>query len=253
MTLPPISAAEIVAEINACDPREWLIATDADGTLWDGDVGEDVWASLTDHDLLSEESAPASSVLAAAAGLSTDGDATALSARLRDAYARGALDDRASFEAAALALSGHDLQTVVPHVDAALRAAGVRARTHAAMRAIVGAARARGVDVVVVTASARIVVERALAEAELEVSAILGVELEQHGQHLSPALAAALPYREAKAALLRAHAPGGRVLFAFGDSPYDAELLRLARTPVAVRPKPRLVSAGVPGLRELSL
>lgn len=252
MSLPSIGAAEVVEQLSACDPREWLVATDADGTLWDGDVGEDVWAALIARSLLHADSAPASRALAEAAGLSTAGDATALSARLRGAYDRGALDDRASFEAAALALAGHELGELVPVIDDALRAAGVRGRTRRAMREIVDAARARGVEVVVVTASARVVVERALVEAGLEVSAVLGVELTRRGARLLPPLDGALPYRGAKAALLRAHAPDKRVLCAFGDSQYDADLLRLARTPVAVRPRAALAAAGVDGLRELA-
>ncbi len=253
MSLAPIDSAEIIDELARCDPREWLVATDADGTLWSGDVGEDVWASLTEHELLSEESAPASSALAEAAGLSTAGDATELSARLRGAYTRGALADLAAFEAAALALSGRELEDLTPLVDEALLAAGIRARPHRAMREIVDAARARGVDVVVVTASARLVVERALALTGLCVTAVLGVELSQQGTHLSPRLKGALPYRADKARLLREHAPAASVRFAFGDSPYDADLLRLARTPVAVKPRPALVSAGIAGLRELTL
>lgn len=249
----PIDEADIVAEISDVDPSEWLIATDADGTLWTGDVGEDVWSALTTSELLSEESAPASRALAEAAGLPTDGDATEVSSRLFDAYQDGHLDDRASFEAAALALSGHDVADITARIDDALRAVDLHARTHGAMRRIMKAARGRGLDVVIVSASARVVIERAVLVADIDVSGVIGVELATDGTHLSPTLAAELPYREGKAQLLRRRIGQKRVLFAFGDSPYDAELLRLAKTPVAVRPKAKLLAAGVDGLRELRL
>lgn len=44
-----------------------------------------------------------------------------------------------------------------------------------------------------------------------------------------------------------------RLLGAFGDSAYDAAMLRVARVPVAVTPAPRLVALlpGIAGVSEL--
>ncbi|MCC6644714.1 MAG: haloacid dehalogenase-like hydrolase [Polyangiaceae bacterium] len=253
MSAPRVTVEEVVAELDGRDPGEWILATDADGTLWRGDVGEDVWRDAALGGRCDDAAAPRSRELAREAGLDTSGDASALSARLLDAYERGVVGDLTAFEAAAIALAGRTEQEAARQIDEALERAELGRRARPELRAVLDAARARGLDVVVVTASARLVVERALAVAGLRRSAIAGIELASRGGVLCAALAAPIPYRSGKVARLRTMAGGRRVLAAFGDSAFDAELLGAARLPVAVAPRPGLLDAGVPGLRELCL
>ena len=69
---------------------------------------------------------------------------------------------------------------------------------------------------------------------------------------LLPRLAGPVVYGEGKLAALDRLCPAARgvLLAAFGDSAYDAHLLRAARIPVAVAPTPALVALApsIPGL-----
>src|SRR4051812_15920988 len=49
MTTPTTPVAELIARLEEAfpDPRSIVVATDGDGTLWSGDVGEDFFFSFT--------------------------------------------------------------------------------------------------------------------------------------------------------------------------------------------------------------
>jgi phosphoserine phosphatase len=103
-------------------------------------------------------------------------------------------------------------------------------------------AREHGITTYLVSASPRPIVEQAarLVGIELVNVAAATAERDASGRVLA-SVVRPIPYGPGKVMHLRAKL-GARPLYAaFGDNAFDVAMLREARTPVAIRPKPRLV------------
>jgi phosphatidylglycerophosphatase C len=79
---------------------------------------------------------------------------------------------------------------------------------------------------------------------------VLAVRPAMKDGRIAPGLEGPLVYGEGKLTVLRAARPDAAILGAFGDSTYDAAMLRAARVPVAVHPSKGLVDLAdtIPGL-----
>jgi phosphoserine phosphatase len=75
------------------------------------------------------------------------------------------------------------------------------------------------------------------------------------GGSLEPHIAGPITYGEGKLIAIKEARPSALLLGAFGDSAWDAAMLRASRVPVAVRPGPSLieVAASIPGLVTLEV
>jgi phosphoserine phosphatase len=248
-----VTAAELVAALEGEAPG--VVATDADGTLWSGDVGED-WLDAVAAGTAGVDDA--SVVRAAERLVGVHRSAAEVILAARAAYEAGALAEVGYFELAALTLTGAragagtdaDHGAIRARIRASLVAAGLPGRLIAETRAVIEGARAHGHRVVVVSASPRLVVEEAVAAAGLAVDHVIGLELAEDGLSTKTPF----PYADGKALLLVGHAGAALVHAALGDSAFDAAMLALARNPLAVRPRQALVNAAasVPGLRLLA-
>jgi phosphoserine phosphatase len=240
-----VTAAELVAAL-AREAPGW-IATDADGTLWSGDVGEDWLDAVAAGGAGVDEGRVAH---AATRLVGPQASAANVVRAAREAYAAGRLEERGYFELVALALSGARDEALRPRLREGLARAGLAGRVIDETRAVIVGARSYGHRVVVVSASPRVVVEEAIAVAGLSVDHVIGLELADDGLHTRTPF----PYAQGKAELLAVHAARAPVHAALGDSAFDAAMLALARHPLAVRPRPALVNAAasVPGLRLLA-
>src|SRR5262245_41514717 len=88
-SIPRATAAEIIAKLDADlgrSPDGALLASDADGTIWDGDVGIDLFEALIAARGVRDPAREALAAEARACGVADDGDANALAVRLYDAY-----------------------------------------------------------------------------------------------------------------------------------------------------------------------
>lgn len=188
--------AAVVSAIHGVAPGAW-IATDADGTLWDGDVGDDVMRCAAADP--TGWAAP-------------DVDLEAYLARLEVDYhgaCRHAADvaHRAPPEVARPALRAF----LVPRL---------RLRRYL-VDALLEAAR-RGVSVYVVSASPRLAVEVALGLFELGGMAIIALEHDEAGRFVEPA-----SIGDGKVDAWRVRGLPAPAL-AFGDSRWDLPLLHSA-------------------------
>jgi phosphatidylglycerophosphatase C len=252
-TVKNATVAEVVALLDeqiARDPGG-AIAVDGDGTLWSGDIGEDLFEALLDDGAIS---APAHEALvreAAAEKLETHGGAVAVGRRIHAAYHAGTFPEERVCEIMTWIFAGWTPDEADAFADRVLVKVGLEGRLHAETLEIVAWARAKNVTTFLVSASPRNVVEQAARRVGIDRANVASATEERDsGGFIVPSVVRPIPYGPGKVMHLRAKL-GARPLYAaFGDNAFDVAMLREARIAVAVRPKPRLVerASEVPGL-----
>jgi phosphatidylglycerophosphatase C len=254
--LPHVKTAkvdEVIASIEehvASEPGGAL-AFDGDGTLWSGDIGEDYFAALLAEDRLTAVAREALAREATAENVDAGGAAVEIAHRIHAAYLAGAFPEERVCELMTWACAGWTVSELDAFAERVMGALGLEARLHPEALRVVAWANERGVPVHLVSASPRAIVEAAARRLRIAPERVTAAtEARDPGGVVLPSVLRPIPYGAGKVARLREKL-GARVLYgAFGDNAFDVALLREARVPVAIRPKPRLVErAGeVPGL-----
>lgn len=232
-----------------------VVAFDADGTIWSGDVAEDFV-----HDGLKDDWFHSAARAALAFEIEGLGDtppptATACLAHLFHRYEQGRYPSLSMCETIAWACAGHTFDASYERAKEALLRAGLNGRVRPEIRTLFHVAHTARIPIYVVSASPSFVVRAALDIAGLKVTDVLGVNsaLDAHGV-LQPKPIRPIPHGDGKVIALRGIVGNAPVYAAFGDNWLDAHLLREAGMAVAVAPKPKLVDVAheIPGLRLLS-
>jgi phosphatidylglycerophosphatase C len=221
---------------------EGVIATDGDGTLWRGDIGDALFDTFVDGGRLREDARDALAGLAEEAGLTSDGDANQLGRALRDAYRAGRLDEGRYFALQAWSYAGFGVDELGAACSEVLDAFGFDGAVRPAMRRILAWCRTRDVPVYLVSASPWRLVVEAARRLELEESRVVAMEPLVRDGRVLPVLASVPTYGPGKVARLAALLGDAPLLAAFGDSAWDAAMLERAAYPVMVAPKPALFS-----------
>jgi phosphatidylglycerophosphatase C len=244
MRPPIVTAAEIIERLDRARPTgvRSLLAFDADGTLWEGDVSNDVFGGAIARRAFREEGRATLMAHAEAVGLDTSGALEEVAARLLAALHRGDWEDAPSAVGMAACYAGHSRSEAVAFAAEVLSALELPRRTNPAALEIMAWARARGVEVVVVSASPITVVHAAVKHLDIREDDVLATDLEEEGGRLVDRVAGAAVYGEGKVAALEAKRPGVVVLGAFGDSAGDRFMLRHSRVPVAVGASAKLLA-----------
>jgi phosphoserine phosphatase len=235
------------------------LATDGDGTLWTDDIGEALFEAIVQRDLVGRDALEPLLEEARAHDVPIDGARTgAVVARaLWDSYvARRYPEDRMC---AAMAWCGagnrydvYDMLSVeILHGSFDLRRHLIREAAH-----VLQWAEKRGLPILLVSASPRVVVERAATmiatEYGIEPPQVLAMTPLVEDGVVRPKLVGTWTYGEGKVEALSAAlaVEQRRLVGAMGDNVFDAPMLRAACVPIAIRPKPALVSVAgsVPGL-----
>ncbi|MFT3773375.1 MAG: HAD-IB family phosphatase [Minicystis sp.] len=246
--IPRATAAEIIARLGAelaRMPGGALLASDADGTIWDGDVGIDLFEALLAVRGVREVAREALAEEARAIGLSSNGDANALTVALYDAYkAERYAHDRA-FAMMAWAFAGWTEDELDAFCQRVLRDGRIESRIRPELVSFFRWAEDHGVAVYVVSASPIAMIRAAAPQLGIGTDRVVAMTpaVGDDGR-LLPRIAGPIVYGEGKMAALEQARPDARttLLGAFGDSTYDAAMLRAARVPVAVTPAPGLVA-----------
>lgn len=227
------------------------IAFDGDGTLWSGDIGEDLFEALLEDGAISPLAHDALAREAEAEKLSTEGGAVAIARRIHAGYLAGTFPEERVCEIMTWAFAGWTGARADAFADRVLDRVGLEARLHPEAIQIVEWARAKGVTTYLVSASPRAVVHQAARRVGIAAANVASATEERDASDaILASVVRPIPYGPGKVMHLRAKL-GARPLYAaFGDNAFDVAMLREARTPVAIRPKPRLVerAAEVPGL-----
>jgi HAD superfamily phosphoserine phosphatase-like hydrolase len=251
-----VSVDELICRIEqaAATMDRPVLATDADGTLWSGDVGLDVFEALLANRGVREEARPALMAEAEAVGAPASGDATAVASALYEAFKHQALSEERAYEVMAWVFAGHTLQQAGEHAVVVQRQLRLEQRFHPEMREIVSWALGRGIDVWVVSASPQFAVQQGVARLGIPADRVIGAEPAMARGLIAPRMAHRMPYGPGKLeAIARVLGPA-QLVAAFGDSAFDVPMLRAAAVSVAVRPKAKLRAAAVqvPGMLELA-
>ncbi len=240
-SLPSLSVDEVIqhlAEDHTGEPR--AIAFDGDGTLWAGDVGEDVFKFAVGARRIRDEALPALRAAAESHQVDPRGDACALCARLFDAYLGGAFPEPEICELMAWCYAGWSTDSVRELAREALEAAGIERRLTEELRPILDWARRNDVRTLVISASPQIVVEEAARAWRILPKHVIGARPALDGNRIAPRMQAPLPYGEEKRRAGRNTLGETRWIAAFGDNVFDAHMLDAATLGVAVRPKESL-------------
>ncbi|MEZ4296552.1 MAG: HAD family hydrolase [Polyangiaceae bacterium] len=232
------------------------VAFDADNTIWKGDVGVDLFEALLAEDAVRPAAAEGLARLAAevgvGVGLGAVECARALYASWENQTTPHCPEDK-TFAMMAWIYAGFTRAELVAFAERVLAKAGIEGRIRPEVKAIVSWARANDVEVLVASASPRTPVEVGVKHIGIGPESVFAMTSRMEGEVLLPELTGVFVYAGGKATAVREGRPGVTVLGGFGDSGYDAALMRMSAVPCAISPGPGLlkVAGEVPGIIEL--
>jgi phosphatidylglycerophosphatase C len=247
---PPVTVAanELIDELSStlgdADPAGVVLSFDGDGTLWSGDVGEDLMREALSQQFLQEEALPALRQEAERHRVALDGahDANAVAGTLVAAYLAGQYPERETCEMMTWCYAGRTLAEVQALAASVLVEEELSARLHDELQPILEWSRGRGLRSVLISASPRAIVEPAAALWGFAPGDVAAATPAIEGGRVLPRMASPVPYAENKLRAGRALFGNARWLAAFGDNVFDIDMLTTAEVGVAVRPKPKLAS-----------
>jgi len=241
-------------EVLAREQPGGVIATDGDGTLWSGDVGDDLFHAFLDHGRVEP---PAEEALRRAARdhvLSDAGSGTEIARRIYAAYLEGAYPEERMCEVMTWCFAGWTGDEVRAFSSDVVERNGLMGRLHREVHLIIERARAAGIVTILVSASPIAVVHQAGLRVGFDEAHLVAARPRYEAERMLADVETPIPYGPGKVTRLRELVGHDRLLYAaFGDNAFDVALLAGAGVPVAVRPKPRLRARApeVPGLVEL--
>lgn len=243
LTLEPERlVGELRALLGDSDPARVVVAFDGDGTLWSGDVGEDLMRAALRESFLLEPARP--NLLAEAERyripIESDRDANAIAGSLVAAYLAGKYPERETCAMMTWCYAGRSLLELGAFASDVLREEGLSRRLNGELEPIIDWCDAAGVRRVLVSASPRVIVEQAAALRGFLPQNIAAATPALRDGLVLPRMEGEVPYAEAKLSAGRAMFGDARWLAAFGDNVFDIEMLTTAEVGIAVRPKPRL-------------
>ena len=195
MTAPRVDATAVIERLSAArvEGRSGL-AFDADGTLWAGDVGEDVFEWACARELLRSEAAEPLAVAATAHGTSRDGSPSRVASALYAAYRRGTVPELEMCEIMTWCYAGFEdteLRDVARH---AFQERNLGGRRREILMPIFEWAAKETLRVVVVSASPIPIVEEGLRALGVEISGLAAALAATSGGRIAPEMAQPLPY-----------------------------------------------------------
>jgi phosphatidylglycerophosphatase C len=256
LTLAPERLVEeLSAMLGDTEPRAVVVAFDGDGTLWSGDVGEDLFHAALRESFLREDAEPALLAEAARHAVPLTGakGANAVARQLFAAYLAGQYPERDTCAMMTWCYAGHTSSALAAFAERVLQQVGLAGRRHPELAPILNWCDTLGVRRVLVSASPRMIVEPAGALCGFASADVAAATPAVEAGHVLPRMHAPVPYAEAKLSAGRQLFGDARWLAAFGDNVFDIDMLTTAELGVAVRPKPKLErELAALGLRLLS-
>ena len=244
LPLPLATTAELIqCFATVAETSPGIFAFDGDGTLWSGDVSDDVFFAAADAEWFHEDArAPLTAVLQTC-GLNTNGSLGTLARRLYDAQTKHQIEERLLFEAMTYCYTGHTAHEVTSFAAQVLNDRGIMNRFRKDILPILDWATEQGHDCYLVSASpAPIVAVPAKALGFSPTQIIASTATDEKGRILDHVIRP-IPYLEEKVLQLKERSHHRPLIAAFGDSPFDINLLQIARYAIAVEAKPKLLEA----------
>jgi phosphoserine phosphatase len=252
------SAANVISRIEqamgGAPGPAGAIAFDGDGTLWSGDVGDDLWDAARAKSVFRPPAVQPLYAEARAHGLPEQPSVDGMAAAINDAYVTHAFPEERMYELIAWCFAGWERGPVREFCREVLDRRRHVAQLHAEALAVLEWAMARGIRVLVVSASPRDIVEEASVPARVKPTNVLASTPRYDASGVMQAeVFRPIPYGPGKVRAIREAIGTTPLWAAFGDNAFDVAMLSEARVAVAVRPKDRLRAreADVPGIIEI--
>lgn len=238
-----VTVSELIGKLGAMSRGECCgLAFDGDGTLWSGDVSDDVFLAACQADWFVETVEPSLRAILANHNLSSAGTRGEQARRLFESEKRGLISERLLFEFMTWCYAGRSVEEVSAFADTILTDRGIDQRVRMGYVELFDWARSNGHQVWLVTASPLPIVRVAAQKLGIEEHRIVAARASvTDAGRIATDMAEPVPYREQKPLQLKARSAMPRLLAAFGDSPFDIDLLSAAELAVAVNPKPALL------------
>lgn len=239
--ITPSRLLELLEQNRGADAS--LIAFDADGTLWTGDVSDDVFLSACREGWLLDAALPRLQEQAEVVGVDPSGSPSEVALRLFEANQRGLFDECTLFAMMTWCYAGRGVRELTEYAAKVLVRESLEKRLRPEFERVLSWARNQNLVCVVVSASPHPIVTWAASHWGFAPERIIGtIPLLQAGV-IADQILDEVPFGANKCMLLKRRFPDQRVLASFGDSHFDFELLECAEIPVAVCPKPALSSS----------
>jgi phosphoserine phosphatase len=232
VTLERVRDAITADQTNA----RFVLATDADGTLWDGDVGLALFEAVLAEDAIRDAAREGLAEEARSFGLDDQGSTHALATRLFAFYNDDKYPLDRAFAMMAWVFAGYTLAEMDAFAKRVLTAQRYDDRIRPNMRAMVEGARALGLEVWVVSASCVAAVNAGVASLGITHERVVAMTPKTIGNVIASGIEGPVVYGAGKVKALNAACGKARILAAFGDSGWDAEMLREAELPGLVSP-----------------
>lgn len=242
---PPesISPEALIEALREARSGPAVMAFDGDGTLWSGDVAEDVFLAAVDAGLMRSDAREPLRETAVRHGLDPAGSASELAGRIYAAFLAGRFPEREVCEVMTWCFAGWTIAELERYSRDTLTRLGLARRFNPALAPLLDWARGAEVRVVVVSASPQPIVEQAAFLRGISVENVSASKPALEGARVLPRMDGPAVYGPDKlGAAARFFRDGAQWLASFGDSPFDLELLGAARFGIAVRPKPELLA-----------
>ncbi|MDX2055370.1 MAG: HAD family hydrolase [Polyangiaceae bacterium] len=242
--------ARLEVGLRARGAEACVVTFDGDGTLWSGDVGEDVFLEAVTERALTEAARPALFECALAHQVSTKGDANDIARSIFEAYRAHAFPERLVCEVMTWCYAGMTLGDLHTLTRQALTRTSLPSRYNQTLLPLLQFVRDHGVRTVVISASPQAIIELAVEPLGFQAEEVVAAVPVVLSGSIQSRMAGPTPYAEHKVEAGRRHFGDAHWLGCFGDNIFDAEMLRAAEVPVAVSPKPALRAAlgSVPGI-----
>ena len=227
--------------LGCAPPHRAVIASDADGTIWRGDIGDDLFIeALTRHPVGPVAREDLQRHARELLGSSAPSSLPDLAHAFVDAYRAGHIDIVRICELQACALGDRSVAELDALVDVVAGAARERVRPD--VRALFDLAARAGVAVHVVSGSLGLAVARTLDAAGVAYASVSGAELAVDDAHVRAALAGPIPLHAGKVRALEAVGAWPPAL-GLGDGGWDAPFLQGCEAALLVHPAPALARA----------
>jgi phosphatidylglycerophosphatase C len=249
------SVDEAIAKITeeARATPNGAIAFDGDGTLWSGDIGEDFFDAFVATGRIEEAARRALAVEAETERLDARGTGAEVAHRIHAAYLAGTFPEERVCEIMTWACAGWTKKDVDAFAAGVIEQIRLVDRLHREAIDVVRHARSAGIDVYLVSASPRTIVDAAASVVGIDRAFTVAATEACDDGVVKPEVLRPIPYDKGKVTRLRERLGSRPLLAAFGDNAFDVPMLREARLAFAIRPKQRLIDrfAEVPGITTL--
>ncbi len=226
--------------LSAHAPESCVVTFDGDGTLWSGDVSEDVFLEAIAHQMLSESARPALLECCEAYRVVSAGSPSDMAHSIFEAYRASAFPESVVCEVMTWCYAGIDVTDLARFTSRILAERRLALRYNQKLARILGFLRERGTRNVVISASPEFIVRQAALPLGFQPVDIVAAEPLLVAGKIQPQMKCPAPYAQHKVVAGRRLFGPAYWLGCFGDNLFDTDMLRAAEVAVAVSPKPAL-------------